>query len=130
MESIKKDMAYMNPMTGSVALGEDWAADVLSGVFPESELATLVMGEYIIYDWAHNRLFKEEKFTSFEDAWEFLYGKAEESDLQDFEVVFEEIQGEYMSVFWFWFLVGIAFCVVRVIFEDEQKGEEDEGEDV
>jgi hypothetical protein len=42
---------------------------------------------YIIKDWAGNHCFKDKEFLSFEDAWEFLFSKFDDSELEEYEVV-------------------------------------------
>jgi len=41
------------------------------------------MGKYIIEDWAGNHLFKNHKFTSFQDAWDFIYENIKEETEDD-----------------------------------------------
>jgi hypothetical protein len=35
--------------------------------------------KFIIQDWAGNHLFKDKKFDSFEDGWEFIYENVDNS---------------------------------------------------
>lgn len=44
--------------------------------------------QYVIEDWAGNRLFPDKSFPTFEDGWSFLLEKfPNEEDLQDYFVV-------------------------------------------
>jgi len=46
---------------------------------------------WIIKDWAGNKPFPDKKFKTFQDAWEFIYGKfPDEEDWQEFYVVEDE----------------------------------------
>lgn len=38
---------------------------------------------YIIEDWAGNRLFKDKSFDSFEEGWEFIYENIKEDSPED-----------------------------------------------
>jgi hypothetical protein len=43
--------------------------------------------QYVIEDWAGNRLFPDKTFPTFEDGWDFLLKKFPDEDLQDYYVV-------------------------------------------
>lgn len=45
------------------------------------------MKKYIIEDWAGNHLFKNKEFDSYEDGFEFLREKFDETDLDDVFVI-------------------------------------------
>lgn len=49
--------------------------------------------KFLIKDWADNICFKGKEFTSFEDAWEYIYTRPELEHLDD--DTFEEHLDEY-----------------------------------
>jgi hypothetical protein len=46
---------------------------------------------FIIIDWANNHLFQDKIFSSFDDAWSFLYEQFPElENFEDYEVIEEQ----------------------------------------
>jgi hypothetical protein len=44
--------------------------------------------EFMIEDWAGNRMFPEKTFSTFEDGWDFIYSNVEDEEMyQDVYVV-------------------------------------------
>lgn len=42
--------------------------------------------QFKIFDWAGNAPFGEKLFKTFDEAWEFLFSRFEDEDLQEFVV--------------------------------------------
>jgi hypothetical protein len=53
--------------------------------------------KYIIQDWAGNRVFQNEEFRSYEDAWEYLYNQFRHLNDSDFEDQLGEFYVEFVG---------------------------------
>lgn len=73
--SIENDTVYVNIGWNSLQLS-DFEIDFQATEYDEKHT-------FIIQDWAGNRMFPEEAFETYEDAWEFIYENVDNSEYDE-----------------------------------------------